>query len=160
MNQQTGCKKMKSFDFLWWFIGGAFVGSLLFGNILSRPWKAEDRSLQERLAIEEKIKKQFDSDFAFIPEWLNQRDTEIYMLAEKWDRDILAKVECLASTTNTNDYRAKLETDLKWWLNHHIEDCVRIQSRLREKGRSFRSAHFPCTDIYDTKCDCQCCEKD
>lgn len=158
---------MKSFNFLWWFIGGAFIGSLLFGDGLSKPLKKtenhlsqEQLAIKERWAIEEKIGKQFDSDFAFVPECLNKRDMEIYMLAEKWDRDILAKVECLTSTTNTNDYRAELETDLKWWLNHHIEDCIRFQSRLREDGRGIRSARFPFADIYDTKCDCQCCEKD
>ena len=151
---------MKSFDFLWWFIGGAFFGALFFGNgLLKTLRKSESDSSREQLAVKENTRMQFDSDFAFVPECLNQRDMEIYKLAEKWDKDILAKVENLTSATNTNDYRLKLETDLKWWLNHHIEDCVRIQSRLREKDRSFRSAHFPYTDIYDTKCDCQCCEK-
>lgn len=111
---------------------------------------------------EEKIKKQFDVDFAFVCERIAQRDLEIYSLAEKRDREILAEVEQLSLPTNQpNEYRVKLETWLKWRLNHHIKDCIRFRSRIQEGRGLFRTSAYYCrADIYQTKCDCECCNKD
>ena len=151
--------KMKSFDFLWWFIGGGLIGSLLFGD-LARPKKHEEDIERERVRKQEQSEeKRFDTDYAFVCEKIGQRDIEIYTIAEKWDRELLADVERLALPTNdANEYRVKLETKLKRRLNRHIEECVRFRSRIRE-WRSGASARWLWADIYQTKCDCDCCNK-
>ena len=126
----------------------------------SEEKKNEER--ERRWAEEERNNKQFDADYAFVCKKIAQRDIEIYTVAEKWDRELLADIERLALPTNdANKYRVKLEEQLKWRLNHHIEDCVRFQSRLREARGLFRNAaHRFRADIYQTKCDCECCERD
>ena len=151
---------MKSFDFLWWFIGGLLVGVLL-GNRLSRPNKnGKDLERERILEQEQSEEKRFNADFSFVCKRIAQRDIEIYELAEKWDRELLAEVERLALPTNdTNEYRVKLETRLKQRLNSHIEECIRFRSRIRE-WRSGASARWLRADIYQTKCDCECCGKD
>lgn len=122
----------------------------------------EKQEREQRHAEEDRIRNQFDADFSFVCDRIVQRDLEIYSLAEKRDREMLAEVERLTSLTNgTNEYRVKLETRLKWRINHHIQDCIRLRSRIQEGRGLFRSAaHRFDADIYQTKCDCECCNKD
>ena len=118
----------------------------------------EKQEREQRHAEEDRIRNQFDADFSFVCDRIVQRDLEIYSLAEKRDRELLADVERLSlPTNNVNEYRVKLETRLKQRINRHIEECVRFRSRIRE-WRSGASARWLWADIYQTKCDCECCK--
>lgn len=131
-------------------------------RMLDSTERQKEAERERRWAEEERNDKQFDTDYAFVCEKIAQRDIEIYNIAEKWDREILADVERLSLPTNdANEYRVKLEEQLKWQLNHHIEECIRFQSRLRESRGLFRTAaHHFLADIYQTKCDCECCARE
>jgi len=124
------------------------------------PTERQEKAERERRwSEEERSDKQFDADYAFVCERIAQRDIEIYTIAEQWDRELLADVERLSLPTNdANEYRVKLETRLKQRLNSHIEECIRFRSRIRE-WRSGASARWLWADIYQTKCDCECCNK-
>lgn len=143
----------------WAVLAGILIGFLI--GINQRTRQIQGESTKKRWAEEEQIEKQFDADFSFVRDYITKRDLEIYSLAEKRDREILARVERLALSTNdTNRYRVELEEMLKWNLNHHIQDCIRIRSRIQEH-RGFRlDAQYLDIDIYQTKCDCECCKKD
>ena len=137
---------------------GCYVLIIITMFCLMDKWSQSTRrksETRERIAKEEMIEKQFDADFAFVCERIAQRDLEIYSFAEKFDRELLVEVERLSSQTNgANDYRAQLESRLKRRLNHHIQDCIRMRSRITE---SRSAAHRFDADIYMTKCDCECC---
>lgn len=158
---------MKMNKAFWFVVAGVILGIVIgispgMRRMLDSSKEKQKMEREQRWAEEDRIKKQFDADFAFVCERIAQRDIEIYTLAEKHDREILAEVERLALPTNhANEYRVKLETRLKRCLNHHIQDCIRFRSRIQEGRGLFRtSAHRCRADIYQTKCDCECCDKD
>ncbi len=149
-------------DCSWWQIACCVLAIITICCLMER-WATlthQKSETLERIAKEQMVERQFDADFAFVCERIAQRDLEIYSLAEKFDRELLVDVERLTSPTNsTNEYRAKLESRLKWRLNHHIQDCVRLRTRIREHRGASRSAHRFDADIYMNKCDCECCNR-
>ncbi len=143
----------------WAVLAGILIGFLI--GINQRTRQIQGESTKKRWAEEEQIEKQFDADFAFVCDRINERDIEIYSLAEQRDREILAEIERLSATTNdANKHRAELEAQLKWSLNHHVQDCIRLRSRIQEnRGFCRAAAHLFDADIYQTKCDCECCRE-